>query len=92
MGVFHLILIALVFLIIGFVMEFWKDFNMKPTRIMGLVLTIMSTLKLLLVDIHIQNKLLLAVNLFVSGMICFAISFLYNILDKKLSKKEINMK
>ena len=81
------LVLALVFLIIGFVMEFWKDFNMKPTRIMGLVLTIMSTLKLLLVDIYVENKLLLAVNLFVSGLICFAISFLYNILDKKLSKK-----
>lgn len=81
------LVLALVFLIIGFVMEFWKDFNMKPTRIMGLVLTIMSTIKLLLVDIYVENKLLLAVNLFISGLICFAISFLYNILDKKLSKK-----
>lgn len=82
------LLLALIFLLAGFILEYTMHFNMKPTRMMGLVLTILSTLKLLLVDIHIQNKLLLAVNLFVSGMICFAISFLYNILDKMISKKK----
>lgn len=79
---------ALIFLIIGFGLEYTKEINMKPTRITGLVMTILCTFKLLLVDIHLDDKVFLAINLFISGLICFAISFLYNLIDKKISAKE----
>ena len=48
----------------------------------------LSIFKLLMVDAHYENTLGNAISFFVSGVLCFAISMIYNYLDKKMGNKD----
>jgi len=72
---------AIAAIIIGFKAEY------KSLRIYGLILSMLSIFKLVMVDIHYANTLGNAVSFFVSGILCFAISMIYNYIDKKLVSK-----
>ncbi len=73
-----LILAAIVSIVIGFA------FGYKALRIYGLVLSMISIVKLVMVDIHYENTLGNALSFFVSGVLCFAISMIYNYIGKKI--------
>lgn len=57
----------------------------KSIRIYGLVLSMLSVFKLLLVDIAFGGLLHLAAGFFASGILCFVISRIYNSIDEKRS-------
>ena len=76
------LLLAILLIVVGFVGEY------KYLRIYGLVLTMISIFKLIMIDAHYENTLGNAISFFVSGMLCFGISMLYNYLDKKINKDE----
>lgn len=58
-------------------------FRYKSFRLYGLILVMLSTVKLIMVDIAYDNTIERAVSFFICGMLCFVISILYNKLDKK---------
>jgi len=60
-------------------------FDYKSLRIFGLVLSMISTFKLVMVDITYSNTLGHAVSFFVSGILCFVISLIYNYIDKNFA-------
>jgi uncharacterized membrane protein len=72
------LLLAILFILIGFKGSY------KYLRIYGLGLTMISIFKLLMLDIKYDNTLGYAISFFVSGLLCFAISMIYNYLDKKM--------
>jgi uncharacterized membrane protein len=72
--------LAIVSIVLGFA------FRYKSLRIYGLVLSMLSVLKLLLVDMAYGSMVERAVGFFVSGMLCFAISLIYNTIDKRLEE------
>ena len=76
------LLLAILFILIGF------KGGYKYLRIYGLGLTMLSIFKLLMVDAHYENTLGNAISFFVSGVLCFAISMIYNYLDKKMGNKD----
>ena len=65
-------------------MQFY--FRQKSFRIYGLGLTLISTVKLIMVDIAYENSIGHAFSFFLSGILCFAISAIYNLIDKKFLK------
>ncbi len=73
---------AIVSIVIGFVGEY------KSLRIFGLVLSMISTFKLIMVDISYADSLGNALSFFASGVLCFVISLIYNYIDGKMQKKE----
>lgn len=81
------LLFAIMFIVTGFWAERKLERNFKPIRIYGLILSLLSIVKLILFDIHHDHVLSLAVSFFVSGILCFVISFIYNLVDKKVTKK-----
>lgn len=82
------LLFAIAFIAAGFVAEIRTGRKVKAIRIYGLVLSLISIFKLLMLDIHYDNVFSLALSFFVSGILCFAISFIYNQVDKKLTGTE----
>lgn len=58
-------------------------FRYKSFRLYGLILVMLSTVKLIMVDIAYDNTIERAISFFICGILCFAISILYNKLDKK---------
>lgn len=81
-----ILIIALVCISLGFLVERKWQQSFKTTRIYGLVLAFVSMIKLILVDIHYGNSLMRTVGFFLSGVLCFAISLIYNMVDKKMKK------
>lgn len=77
-----LILMAIASIVIGFM------FNYKSLRVYGLALAMISIFKLVMVDIHYENTLGNAMSFFVSGVLCFAISMIYNFIGKKIREVE----
>ena len=75
----------LVFAIISIVAGFYKD--MITFRLYGLILSMISIFKLLMIDIKYDSTIESAVSFFVSGVLCFVISFIYNRIDGKLRGK-----
>ena len=75
----------LVFAIISIVTGFYKD--MIAFRLYGLVLSMVSIVKLIMFDIKYDSTVENAVSFFVSGVLCFVISFIYNRIDGKLRGK-----
>lgn len=69
--------IAIVSIVLGFLK------NYKSMRLYGLVLSIISVIKLVLVDISYNELLYRACGFLVCGILCFAISYIYNKLDRK---------
>ncbi len=72
--------LAIIGIMIGFGMEF------KSLRIYGLVLSIFSVVKLIMVDMSYDNLLGRAAGFFVCGVLCFVISLIYNTIDKSMKK------
>ena len=76
----------LLFAIISIVIGFYKD--TKSFRLYGLLLSMVSIFKLIMIDIHYDSTIENAVSFFVSGVLCFIISFIYNRIDHNFQKKE----
>lgn len=76
---------CLLLAIVNIVAGFWGKY--KSLRIFGLVLSMVSIFKLIMVDISYTNTLGNALSFFASGMLCFAISLIYNLIDKKMQKQ-----
>ncbi len=74
-------LFAIVSIVVGF------RFVFKSFRIYGLVLSLLSVAKLILVDISYENTLGHALSFFVCGILCFVISLIYHLIDKKVQEK-----
>lgn len=60
----------------------------KSLRIFGLLLSMLSIFKLIMVDISYENTLGNALSFFASGILCFIISLIYNYIDRKIQKAE----
>ncbi|MBP3351875.1 MAG: DUF2339 domain-containing protein [Lachnospiraceae bacterium] len=75
------LLFAILSIIIGFIGDY------KALRIFGLVLSMISIFKLIMVDISYQNTLGNALSFFGSGILCFVISLIYNYIDKKVKER-----
>ena len=72
-----LLIIAIVFILLGFI------YKLKSFRIYGLSLTMISVVKLVLVDISHENTMQTVLALLICGTLCFGINFIYNVLSKK---------
>ena len=75
------LLLAIGSIILGFKGDY------KSIRIYGLVLSMISIFKLIMVDISYQNTLGHALSFFISGVLCFVISLIYNYIDKKMQER-----
>lgn len=75
-----------VFAIICILVGFWQ--SNREVRMFGLILSMISVVKLIMIDISHENTLSLALSFFVCGVLCFAISFIYNKIDKHTQKQE----
>lgn len=71
-------LFAIISIVIGFI------FSLKAFRIYGLILSLFSVAKLILVDISYDNTLGHALSFFICGILCFVISMIYHLIDKKV--------
>jgi uncharacterized membrane protein len=56
----------------------------KAIRMYGLVITNLSIMKLILLDITYNSVLEKAIGFFVCGLLCFFISFIYNRIDRNV--------
>lgn len=72
------LVIALASITLGFNMK------MKGLRLYGLVVTLLMVFKIITIDIGGQNSITRVVSLIVGGLICFAISIVYNKIDKSM--------
>ena len=72
-------IMAILLILLGFKLK------LKSLRVYGLVTTMIFAVKLVMIDITYDNVLGNALSFFISGLICFGISALYSIADKKLS-------
>ncbi|MBR1454177.1 MAG: DUF2339 domain-containing protein [Lachnospiraceae bacterium] len=70
-------LISVICIIFGF------KYSIKSVRVYGLILTITSVVKMVIVDVWDQNSLLRVGALIIGGIICFGISAIYNKFEKK---------
>ena len=70
------ILISVLGIVVGF------KFRLEYIRIYGLILSIMSIIKISFVDINLEGSLGTAICMFICGVLCFCISFAYNRIDK----------
>lgn len=75
-----LLIFAIIALMIGFALKY------KSVRVYGLVLTLTSIVKLVLIDINYSSTLAHAVSVFVCGILCFGVSKMYNYVDKRIGK------
>ena len=76
--------LAIVFIVLGFTLE------QKSMRIYGLVLSMICVIKLVMIDITYDNTLGHAISFFISGVLCFAISAVYSIAEKKIQSPPHN--
>ncbi len=76
------LLLAILSIVVGFKGEY------RSLRLFGLALSILSTFKLIMVDINYDNTLGNALSFFASGLLCFAISMIYNYIAKKRDTEE----
>ena len=74
------LLLAILLILVGFKGSY------KYLRIYGLGLTMLSIVKLIMIDVTYENTLGNAISFFVSGLLCFVISMTYNYLDKKMKE------
>lgn len=74
--------LAIVSIVAGFTIK------RKALRIYGLVLSLVSVVKLVLIDIYYDNSIARALSFFAAGLLCFGISSIYNYIDKRMRNKE----
>ena len=60
----------------------------KELRIYGLVLSLISVIKLIMIDMSYNNTLGHALSFFISGVLCFVISAIYASVEKKMSEED----
>ena len=82
------IVIAFCCIVAGFLAEMRMKRKYKALRVCGLVLVLLCVVKLVLVDIRYDNVLLRAAGFFVGGILCFGISLVYNLVDKRMGRRE----
>ena len=70
--------ISIMCIVLGFSMKY------KSIRVYGLILSLISIAKLILFDIKYSSTLEHAISIFVCGILCFAVSSIYNYVDKKM--------
>lgn len=78
----------LLFAIASIIAGFYKD--TISFRLYGLVLSMISIIKLIMIDIHYDSTIENAVSFFVSGVLCFIISFIYHKIDTSFRKNSTN--
>ena len=71
-------ILAIAFIVLGFVMD------IKSLRIYGLVVSMLCVVKLVMIDITYDNTMGHALSFFISGVLCFVISAVYSLAEKKL--------
>ncbi|MDE7282153.1 MAG: DUF2339 domain-containing protein [Lachnospiraceae bacterium] len=76
---------AFLFAIISIVLGF--RFYVKSFRLYGLFLSMLSVAKLILIDISYDNTLGHALSFFICGILCFVISMIYHLIDKRMQVK-----
>ena len=76
----------LLFAVVSIVVGFYKD--TVSFRLYGLILSMISVIKLVLIDINYDSKLENALSFFVCGVLCFIISFIYHRIDTGFKNKE----
>lgn len=76
----------LLFAIASIVAGFYKE--AASFRLYGLILSMISVIKLIMIDIHYDSTLENALSFFISGVLCFIISFIYHKIDTGFKKKE----
>lgn len=75
-------IVSIISIIIGFKKRY------KALRVYGLVLSMISIVKLIMIDIFYDNNIGHAISFIASGLLCFSISMIYNYIDKKIGKGE----
>lgn len=63
------------------------NFKYKQLRTYGLILSLFSVVKLILLDIQYENTIGHAFSFFICGLLCFAISIIYTRIDKKINEE-----
>jgi hypothetical protein len=76
-----LLVLAILWILAGF------ELSAKAIRMYGLVITNISIVKLILIDITYNGSLGKAIGFFICGILCFAISFIYSMIDKSYGEK-----
>lgn len=69
-------ILSVISIVLGF------KFKRKSFRTYGLVLSLLSVVKLVVVDIHYENTIGRATSFLVCGVLCFIINIIYNRIDK----------
>ena len=75
----------LLFAIVSIMIGFYR--SAVTFRLYGLILSMISIVKLIMIDIQYDSTVENAFSFFVSGILCFAISFLYHKIDTNLRNK-----
>ena len=60
----------------------------KPLRVYALILSLLSAVKLVLIDISYDNSILRALSFIICGIMCFGISYIYHKIEKNTKLKE----
>lgn len=81
------LLAALACVVTGFAVGVRTGHGAKQIRIFGLVMVLICLLKLILFDLPYDSTLLRALGFFISGVLCFVISLVYNLADKYFMRK-----
>lgn len=76
------IVVAIICIVLGF------KFRQKSFRLYGLIISMVSVIKLILFDISYDSNILRPVGFFVAGVLCFAISFIYSKLEKTIAVEQ----
>lgn len=71
----------LVFAVLSIAAGFWK--RKKGYRLYGLVLSMISIFKLIMLDANMRDAVTGSVSFLICGLLCFAISFIYNKIQKE---------
>jgi uncharacterized membrane protein len=74
-------LVAIACIVTGFVIK------LEKLRVYGLVLSMICIVKLVMIDIAYSNTLGHAISFFISGLLCFTISAIYNYVGKKMKEE-----
>ncbi len=81
------LVLAVVCIVAGFLAGHVSGRDYKPVRVYGLALSLICVMKLILIDIPYRSMVSRAVSCFVSGVLCFGISFIYNMADRRFRQK-----
>ena len=84
-----MLLLAIGMIVMGFKISLDEGVGNKEMRLFGLVLSMVVTVKLLMLDIEHNNLLETSGYLLLAGILCFAISFAYNRLDKVMVREQL---